>query len=778
MQARSISLLLMMLAAGVAVVSPDPCRADWSTGAHDNQRTSRTSVVGPDHATASYAAVSTGSQRTPSSAVEGPSGQVYVSRTQDVVAVDPATGTVLWSALGGSATLTPPVVGPGLTLAGGTGETITVGRAAGGAGTVSRLDESGQTLWSHTFPTGFFRFGALSVDDSGNTLGRYRDSQGNEWHAFKLDSSGGVLWEVAVVGYFLDEAGAGALTDDGDLVFTHGNNTNFGNVSRFDGGDGSVVWTVPMPNPLSYPVLSDNGLVLVNSNGNVGQTGLYAYDVATGSLAWQTNYPESTSYPDNPPVLLHDGDAVITTDEPGFNARIVLRISTVDGSISGSVPFPTTHDYTHPIVGGDDKMYVWTGANLMSFSPYTGSVHFLYYAMGPSGCIDWSPPTILADGSLFASWWRRQTCNASTGISEWVTLAPPVTIPDCSGNAAPVAVISGPVDPIEPGAGTLLDGSASSDPDGNLMYYEWREYFDFNDTYGFILSLDPTYSFVGSNIGPDSRVRTFELRVTDACDLIDTTRWDVTILPENTIVSPQAGDVWPVGSEQSIQWMAGTGPTNRVVQVSRNGGGSWETIDVTPNDGEYTWVVTGPETEQAKVRVFPAGNTNTQQQSGLFTIGADPADAPGGMFPLETRLLHAFPNPTSSRVEIGFQLASEVRVSLEVFDVRARFAARVRDATRQVTGRPGTASERRTAVDPASALQALGRRPAGATGSCRSSVEGAPRWVWRRAEDLARPASGLASRRRPGPVDQGLVGVADRHPMQAPRGSCGGRGGC
>lgn len=676
MQARSISLLVLMLAAGGTAMSPDLCRADWSTGAHDNQRTSRTSVVGPDRATPSFAAADAGALKTPSSAVQGPSGRVYITRTQqDVAAVDPTTGTVLWSALAANARFTAPVVGPGQTFAGGTGETITVGRATGGAGTVFRLDALGQTLWSRVFPSSCYAFGGLTVDDAGNTFGRYRDNQGIAWHAFKLSPSGATLWEVAVAGYFLDEAGVGALTGDGDIVFVHGDDTNFGNVSLFDGVTGSSVWSVPHSHPFSYPVLSDNGLVLVNANGNVGETGLYAYDVATGSLAWQANYPESTSYPDNPPVLLHDGDAVITTDEPGFSRRVVLRISTVDGSISGTVPFPTTLDYTHPIVGGDDKMYVWTGGSLMSFSPYTGSVHFLYNAIGPSGCIDWSAPTILADGSLFASWWRRQTCNASSGISEWVTLAPPVSIPDCSGNAAPLAEVSGPIDPVEPGAETVLDGSSSSDPDGNLMYYEWREYFDFNDTYGSILSLSPTYQFVASNIGPDPRVRTFEFRVTDACDLIDTAQWEVTIHPENTVVSPQAGDVWPVGSERSILWMAGTGPTNRVIQVSRDGGGTWDTIDVTPNDGEYTWIVTGPETDQAKVRVFPAGNTTTQQQSGLFTIGADPADVLGTPSALETRLLHAFPNPTSSRVEIGFQLATEARVELEVFDVRG---ARVR----------------------------------------------------------------------------------------------------
>jgi hypothetical protein len=88
------------------------------------------------------------------------------------------------------------------------------------------------------------------------------------------------------------------------------------------------------------------------------------------------------------------------------------------------------------------------------------------------------------------------------------------------------------------------------------------------------------------------------------------------------VVSPNGAEVWPAGSSQTIQWSSSnlSGPVK--VELSRNGGGSYETIvGSTPDDGTEEWTVTGPPTASAMVRVSSVNTPSIQDASnGVFTI--------------------------------------------------------------------------------------------------------------------------------------------------------------
>jgi hypothetical protein len=89
-----------------------------------------------------------------------------------------------------------------------------------------------------------------------------------------------------------------------------------------------------------------------------------------------------------------------------------------------------------------------------------------------------------------------------------------------------------------------------------------------------------------------------------------------------TVVSPNGGEVWAIGSSHHITWgffgLAG----NVKIELSRNGGVTWVTLVAsTPNDLVHTWVVTGPATALARIRVTSVTNPLVSDTSNAnFTI--------------------------------------------------------------------------------------------------------------------------------------------------------------
>jgi hypothetical protein len=100
--------------------------------------------------------------------------------------------------------------------------------------------------------------------------------------------------------------------------------------------------------------------------------------------------------------------------------------------------------------------------------------------------------------------------------------------------------------------------------------------------------------------------------------------------PSITVTSPNGSEQWSVGSTQTITW-ASSGVTGDVhVAISRDGGSSWaDVITDTANDGSESWMVTGPTTTQARMRVTSALNSSIWDISDAdFIIGAEIWEVP------------------------------------------------------------------------------------------------------------------------------------------------------
>jgi photosystem II stability/assembly factor-like uncharacterized protein len=86
--------------------------------------------------------------------------------------------------------------------------------------------------------------------------------------------------------------------------------------------------------------------------------------------------------------------------------------------------------------------------------------------------------------------------------------------------------------------------------------------------------------------------------------------------------SPNGGESIPIGDTLAITWNA-TGFTTVTVELTRDAGGSWETLatGVPAGNGGTGWVVTAPVSASCKIRVSDSANPSlTDITDGLFSI--------------------------------------------------------------------------------------------------------------------------------------------------------------
>ncbi len=101
-----------------------------------------------------------------------------------------------------------------------------------------------------------------------------------------------------------------------------------------------------------------------------------------------------------------------------------------------------------------------------------------------------------------------------------------------------------------------------------------------------------------------------------------------------TVLTPNGGETWSIGSTQAIQWNSSGVSGNVKIELSRDGGTSWTTlVNNTANDGSQSWSVSGPAMTQARVRVSSMSNASIADTSNAnFTIntGSITVSSPNG----------------------------------------------------------------------------------------------------------------------------------------------------
>jgi hypothetical protein len=102
--------------------------------------------------------------------------------------------------------------------------------------------------------------------------------------------------------------------------------------------------------------------------------------------------------------------------------------------------------------------------------------------------------------------------------------------------------------------------------------------------------------------------------------------------PGITLFSPNGGESWRAGTAQTIEWASNGVAGNVKIELSRNGGTSYETLfGDTANDGAETWVVSGPGSGQCRIKVTSLNDASlTDASNSDFSIPEITVTAPNG----------------------------------------------------------------------------------------------------------------------------------------------------
>ena len=98
--------------------------------------------------------------------------------------------------------------------------------------------------------------------------------------------------------------------------------------------------------------------------------------------------------------------------------------------------------------------------------------------------------------------------------------------------------------------------------------------------------------------------------------------------PPLTIIEPNGGEVWLMGSVHEIKWDANLKDSDRlIIQYSRDGGATWLRIaqDIPALSFSYSWQVDNYPTTQGRVKILLQGNLSiTDQSDANFTVQSGP----------------------------------------------------------------------------------------------------------------------------------------------------------
>ena len=108
--------------------------------------------------------------------------------------------------------------------------------------------------------------------------------------------------------------------------------------------------------------------------------------------------------------------------------------------------------------------------------------------------------------------------------------------------------------------------------------------------------------------------------------------------PSITVLAPNGGDVYPIGSIQTIRWTSVNLPGGVVIEVSRDGGSTYSVLFTNePNAGSVSWTVTGTPSFQALIKIISQNDSTIYDLSDEeFTIGSNVPGQAGNIAPVVT----------------------------------------------------------------------------------------------------------------------------------------------
>ncbi len=95
--------------------------------------------------------------------------------------------------------------------------------------------------------------------------------------------------------------------------------------------------------------------------------------------------------------------------------------------------------------------------------------------------------------------------------------------------------------------------------------------------------------------------------------------------PELTVLAPNGGEIWNIGSEQNIRWTSSHYDGVLDIELSRDSGESWRTLaeNVSAN-GTFQWTVTEPVSDSCLIRLISETGAVSDTSDSTFSIRPKP----------------------------------------------------------------------------------------------------------------------------------------------------------
>ncbi len=142
------------------------------------------------------------------------------------------------------------------------------------------------------------------------------------------------------------------------------------------------------------------------------------------------------------------------------------------------------------------------------------------------------------------------------------------------------------------------------------------------------------------------------------------------------LTSPDGGEQWTNGSEETIAWSTGLAVIAVNVELSRDGGVNWETLATNLTGNSLVWTVTDPYTAQARVRVHDVNFGARSDMSAADFLILSTTDAPN-LGAGQAAFGPAWPNPSAGEIHFTLTVPEAVSADVGVYDLAGRLVHRL-----------------------------------------------------------------------------------------------------
>ena len=194
-----------------------------------------------------------------------------------------------------------------------------------------------------------------------------------------------------------------------------------------------------------------------------------------------------------------------------------------------------------------------------------------------------------------------------------------------------------------------------------------------------------SYTFF-KGIMDDIRIYNRALTETEILKLYHEGGWETN--NEISILSPNGGEVWGMGTQQYVKWSS-TNIINVMIEFSADNGASWDLVaESVPSTGIYSWRVPLVQTIQGRIKisnvtddsVFDISDNKFTIESVTSTEIFDPT------IPEQYELKQNYPNPFNPSTKISYEIPEAGLVVLKVYDLLGNEIAKLVNENKQ-TGR-------------------------------------------------------------------------------------------